>query len=338
MSHLTNICEKLGLLGTAVVVVMAPSYSSIGAPRLTCDESAYNFGTVQNRDSIEHTFLLRNDGDEDLVIDRVRTSCGCTAAHLNKQTVPPGKEVELATRLSLKGRDGKQHKNVYVYSNDPKSPLFKLALVGEIKWDVSLKPKRVSFGPVTREAIIEKKVSVTFNTERPFHVTGILTDAISFCSATIKSVKEGSQYELYLNLTPDDALPPGGHSGTAVILTDHPKYARIDLPVSMFLQSDVVVTPRVLRLRSSPATTRTKGHYFLIRPQKTHKGKALEILSIETPHETITTETHETGVGEYRIEIKNLSPTKDLNGKAFRVRVKKWDGKEERIEVPVRVL
>src|SRR5881392_1925689 len=51
-----------------------------GAPRLALEQRAFDFGTVERGAKVEHTFPLPNRGEGVLLIDHVKSSCGCTVA------------------------------------------------------------------------------------------------------------------------------------------------------------------------------------------------------------------------------------------------------------------
>ena len=104
------------------VVETAPAEEVVHAPKLVCDEPTYKFGELESSETVEHTFILRNEGDLDLEITRVKPACGCTAANLSEKIIHPGGEAQIRTRLSLRGRRGRQRKSITVESNDPKQP------------------------------------------------------------------------------------------------------------------------------------------------------------------------------------------------------------------------
>jgi hypothetical protein len=68
---------------------------------------------------VDHTFVLKNAGTSDLLITAIRPACGCTAANLTRQTIPPGESAELSTRLTLAGFDhfNKAHSSQHHYWN-----------------------------------------------------------------------------------------------------------------------------------------------------------------------------------------------------------------------------
>ena len=88
-------------------------------PKIRLDKDKMDFGKVKQGKVLTHIFKLVNEGDETLTIDRVRTTCGCTAVLVSKKEIPPGKEGELKVTFNTRGYAGKLSKYIYVDSNDP---------------------------------------------------------------------------------------------------------------------------------------------------------------------------------------------------------------------------
>src|SRR5262245_31019112 len=82
---------------------------------------------------IDHTevtahFRFQNVGQSEIKITSVNTSCGCTTAALEKNTIAPGEKGEIKATFNFGDRVGLQQKNVFVESTDPESPKTSLAL------------------------------------------------------------------------------------------------------------------------------------------------------------------------------------------------------------------
>lgn len=63
--------NKTTLLVAVLVIVMAASGLVLGAPRLTIDNSSFNFGFVPQNSKISHDFWLKSTGDDTLKILKV---------------------------------------------------------------------------------------------------------------------------------------------------------------------------------------------------------------------------------------------------------------------------
>lgn len=90
------------------------------APDIQFSENNFDFGAVKQGAVLEHTFKITNQGKSDLILRKVRTSCGCTASKPDKDVVRPGETVNLAVSFNTRGRNGRQSQSVTIYSNDPK--------------------------------------------------------------------------------------------------------------------------------------------------------------------------------------------------------------------------
>ncbi len=57
--------------------------SSSGTPKVKINQTEYDFGDISMAEGkVSYTFEIKNEGDGDLVIDSVWTSCHCTTARL----------------------------------------------------------------------------------------------------------------------------------------------------------------------------------------------------------------------------------------------------------------
>jgi hypothetical protein len=103
------------------------------APRIAFKESAWDFGKVKEGVELSHEFVFKNAGDADLVIEKVRTSCGCTAALVSDKTVAPGREGKIGVSFDTRSYAGKVTKYIYVDSNDPSEPNVELTVAADIE-------------------------------------------------------------------------------------------------------------------------------------------------------------------------------------------------------------
>lgn len=86
-------------------------------PIFTFEETKFDFDTVFTGDIVEHTFKFKNTGKTSLLINDVRTGCGCTTPVWPKDPVPPGESSEVIVRFDTKGRSGRQTKSVTLFAN-----------------------------------------------------------------------------------------------------------------------------------------------------------------------------------------------------------------------------
>ena len=77
--------------------INGPGAPVIKGPAITITPIRYDLGTVIYGEVAEHTFVVKNSGDEPLEILRLSTSCGCTKAAMAKEdkVIAPGQSANL---------------------------------------------------------------------------------------------------------------------------------------------------------------------------------------------------------------------------------------------------
>ena len=102
------------------------------APIATFDNVSYAFGEVKAGEKVIHKFILTNSGKSDLIIRKVRASCGCTAVTPEKMVIAPGKSTSLEAQFDSTGKSGTQNKSITVITNDPKASTIILQISGNV--------------------------------------------------------------------------------------------------------------------------------------------------------------------------------------------------------------
>ncbi len=91
------------------------------APKISFDKVVHDFGTTKQNEILSTTFSIKNNGQDELNILKIKPSCGCTVTEIDKKTIKNGQSAKLTIVFDTKGKDGVQDKHINIYSNDPKS-------------------------------------------------------------------------------------------------------------------------------------------------------------------------------------------------------------------------
>jgi hypothetical protein len=123
-------------LGVAALCPAQETGKAATGPRIRVEPAAFDFGRATQNKTLNKEFSIRNFGTEDLVIESVSTTCGCTAALLDDKVIKPGGTAPL--RVSLETRAAKGHivRSVMVRSNDPAADLV------EVKVEATVEPEK----------------------------------------------------------------------------------------------------------------------------------------------------------------------------------------------------
>lgn len=102
------------------------------APVMEFPVKEFNFGTINQGEKRSYDFEFTNTGKSDLIIRRVKTSCGCTASSPDRKMVEAGQTSKIATTFNSAGKRGNIHKTVTVITNDPVNPSIILKITGVV--------------------------------------------------------------------------------------------------------------------------------------------------------------------------------------------------------------
>ncbi len=94
--------------------------STVNGPRIEIQPESHDFGNVQQNLKLVKEFAVTNIGDEVLIISRISTSCGCTAALTAEKVVKPGKSTNLKVIFETRRYKGAIQRSVSIASNNPR--------------------------------------------------------------------------------------------------------------------------------------------------------------------------------------------------------------------------
>lgn len=88
-------------------------------PVMEFEETAFDFGTINRGENVEHTFTFKNTGKAPLVITNATSTCGCTVPTWTKDPIQPGDTGELVVKYNGSGSNAVT-KKVTIKSNTEK--------------------------------------------------------------------------------------------------------------------------------------------------------------------------------------------------------------------------
>lgn len=280
-------------------------------PRILCEEATFNFGERDATEVVEHSFLIRNVGNAPLVISKVKPGCGCTVTSWRTKTLAAGESSELTSKLRLKGMRGKQKKSITVESNDPKRPRLYLSLAGSVSTALYLDPSYANFGALGRDQVKSETIKLVSRTPG-VKITGVNKGKPDWL--TVKILEEGHKSYPGLILTTKPPLGPGALRGSILVDTNSKVGKQQRLLAYGHVQGALTTIPRTLLLRGDPTHMMTRS--ILVRPGTV---KSFKVLDVAVPDPLIGVKVAETSKSVYRIDLSDLSPRPELNGKEIRI-------------------
>jgi hypothetical protein len=103
------------------------------SPKIKFENTDFEFGTIKSGEKTSYNFVFTNVGKSDLVIRKIKASCGCTATNPEKMIIKPGESSHITTTFSSAGKKGKQNKTITIITNDPSQPSVVLKVIGDVE-------------------------------------------------------------------------------------------------------------------------------------------------------------------------------------------------------------
>lgn len=91
--------------------------SNMPATTIAFGENSHDFGTIQQDSENKKVFTFTNEGNEPLIIEKAKGSCGCTVPTYPKEPIPPGGTGEIEVVYKPGKQKNKQTKNVTITAN-----------------------------------------------------------------------------------------------------------------------------------------------------------------------------------------------------------------------------
>lgn len=197
--------KKMLLLVAAAFAFVVAAVAQ--APEITFDKMVHDFGTFpEETGKVSCTFEFTNSGTADLILQKVKASCGCTTPEWTKTPVKPGEKGVVTATYNASGRPGAFTKTITVTSNAGDKRL-------TIKGEVTPKAQKIEDQyQVDMDGLRLKKQHVYFNsinypdskTER----ISIVNNTKSDMSISFKGVPS------YVNVVASPAKLKAGEKGT----------------------------------------------------------------------------------------------------------------------------
>ena len=123
----------IGILVMTVGLAKAQEETApTNGPEIEFEQLSYDFGNVEYGGSCEVEFKFTNTGNEPLIIQKPKPSCGCTASSWPKEPILPGASESIKVTYKTTTKVGNFSKSVTVTSNAVKNGTVVLRIKGAI--------------------------------------------------------------------------------------------------------------------------------------------------------------------------------------------------------------
>jgi len=300
---------------------------------------------------------IRNDGGQDLLIDNIRSTCGCSGLErehdgrvepVQSLRIRPGEEVGCMVRFEARGvpEQAIRHR-VMLRTNDPNQPEVGLMLVvHRLTGGVSGVPSSISFGEVRLGQEEFEFVDIVDGAPSPRRLARVTSSDPSRFSVLLLATDhrvcliDGQPAGTVIGRVKVGFVgsQPGWHQGTIEVHLEGVDRPPSTIPVTVRVKRPVEVSPSLLVLKRHPAQEAERS---IALTCSSTEDKPLSVSITETPPGVRAKVVPEIGPpSKCVVEVAWASdtvPTKSASLLVLRLRAE-VDGTIHDLEVPVRIL
>ncbi len=273
-------------------------------PVIHIAEKNYNFGEVTEGEKIQHDFSIMNSGTSDLLIQRVIAGCGCTAAAVLNESIPPNTETKITVSLDTLGLAGMQNKSVRIFTNDPVNSISTVSLSGAIKQKISADPANVIFENVFRAQKTPLERIVIVRTDKTSAVK--IGDINTFSSHLKIENISGDEHEKKFTIVLEGNVPLGDFRERVIVTLDGDAKSSLNIPVYANVKGNLIVDPPALSFGIISGTEIIKKKLTI----ENNSDLAYNLESVDSSNKAISAKIKEVKPGKkYNVEVL-LDPNK----------------------------
>jgi hypothetical protein len=251
MKMSTTIQRMLWVMIAVLCIAASSSAQQAAAPRAVVPFTTYAFGDIYIGETISQIFVIRNEGDADLLIKDFIGACGCEVLGVDR-VIAPGKEGSARIEVSTVSQSsGELFKIATLYTNDPQRPTIRFALTANILTSgnggpvvgIDLRAGKhigpVFVGPDTRTGLVfapgkTGRAEFTITVERgPLNVQRI-ESASQAISIRLETIAPGKQYKVIVENSSAEA--EASSQEQLRVVTDHPALPSFPLFVRLMVR------------------------------------------------------------------------------------------------------
>ncbi len=235
---------------------VGPQFSALAQQdwaRKMFKEFSHDFGTVVRGEEVEYRFEIENVYEEDMRIESVTSSCGCTKATVTKNVLKTWEKAEIIAKFDTMAFSGPRSARLTVRFGRPYNAEVYLDVKGTIRTDTAILPGMINFGTFSDPAVAKQTITVTRYGNPNWKIEDVLS-TYSNIKVGLKEIERNQNrvsYQLTAMLK-DDAEVGYIQSELMILANDQPGRSapamRLPVPVMGNFSLPLQISPQVMNI------------------------------------------------------------------------------------------
>jgi hypothetical protein len=240
------VAKLASLLFFAIVCSASTSFGQEWARKMF-ETTEHDFGTVARGSDTVYRFKITNCYEEDVHIQSVRSSCGCTSPSIENNLIKTWDKGYIVAKFNTRGNfTGNHSATLTVVIDKPFPAQVQLHVHGNIRGDVVFQPGAVNFEDVDQGTSKRQSVGVRYAGHSNWRIEDVVTasDSSSHYQVELVETKRvGGVVEYDLNVELKDSAPAGFLQDQLILVTSDKSNPRIPLKIEGRVVPEISLAP-----------------------------------------------------------------------------------------------
>lgn len=217
---------------------------------VTFPNKKHDFGTCAVAAKTEYRFSVFNQFQQNLHIQSVRASCGCTTPIIETANILPGQTGTILARFNTDTFKGKKGATLTVVIDQPFFTEVKLEVNGYIRSDMVFHPGSIDFGTINMGESATKASKLYYAGRSDWQVLDIHANKPWLIPTVTEVSRVGGSIQYQVGVTVTDKAPKGFFQDEIVVTTNDNAMPRVPFPISGYVESALSISPQSIALGS----------------------------------------------------------------------------------------
>jgi len=238
-------------------------------------ELSHDFGVVARGADVKHRLKITNNNQQTVHIAEIKTSCGCTAAKAEKETLASGESTFIDITMNSIKFEGHKPSSFTVIFDRPAYVEVRVSLQSYIRRDVVLTPGGAQFGSVAFGEGADRTLHINYAGRNDWKIREVISQNPQIQTKVVETQRSGGnvKYDLYVAL--NDKAPLGSFRDQLTLVTNDAGNPRIPVLVEGQVEAEFSVNPELVSFGTlAPGERKTVN--VIVRGKKPFKIERVE--------------------------------------------------------------
>lgn len=239
-------------MGLSVPLLAQTAAGQTWADKMFEGGKTHDFRIVGRGTKAEHHFQFTNLYEEDVHVQAVRTSCGCTTPSVTQDTLKTHETAAVVAKFNTNTFIGQKSATITVVFDRPSYAEVQLKVSGFIRTDITFDPPEVSFGELASGQASEREVVITHSGSNDWEITDVRSHCTNLQVRLNPAERAPGMVRYRMLVRMDDKMPEGEIRERLTLISNDRSFPTTEMAISGRVRPTVSISPASVSLGTTP--------------------------------------------------------------------------------------